>query len=339
MIRAAFAIKGNLYMPDTPTAHHLRSLHPGTRRADRPLLALGLRLASAFTFAVMLLLVKQTGDRGVWFPETLLWRQAVPTVLLFGWLAGRRQIHRLRTARPWVHARRAAIGTIGMFMTLGVVLLLPLAEATVLGFTAPMFAVILSVLVLRESVGIWRISAVLLGLIGVALMANPSQSHLPLSGLAVGIGAAFSVALVSIQLRDLGRTEVPVTIVFYFSAMSLPLLALTVCLPATFAMGSHDRLFHHDPVTWAMIGGVGLFGMATQLLMTSALRFGQVSSVIVMDYTQFGWSLLWGWLIYNHLPPSSTWLGAPAIIAAGLIIAQRERIRGIKSRDPAAQLA
>lgn len=285
--------------------------------------ALGLRLGSAFLFSILLLLVKLTGQRGLWLPETLVWRQAVPAVLLFGWLAARGQLHRLRTARPLVHARRAMIGALGMFLTLGVVLVLPLAEATVLGFTAPVFAVLLSVVLLHEKVGPWRVGAVVLGLIGVAVMANPSQSHLPLFGLAVGIGAAFAVALVSIQLRDLGRTEEPITIVFYFSAMSLPMLALT--LP--FAPAGYDRPFHHDLVGWLMIAGIGLLGLASQLLMTAALRYGRVSSVIVMDYAQFGWSLLWGWLVFGHLPPASTWLGAPAIIAAGVIIARREHLR------------
>jgi drug/metabolite transporter (DMT)-like permease len=287
------------------------------------MLALGLRLGSAFLFSILLLLVKLTGQRGLWLPETLVWRQAVPAVLLFGWLGARGQLHRLRTARPLVHARRALIGALGMFLTLGVVLVLPLAEATVLGFTAPVFAVLLSVLLLGERVGPWRVGAVVLGLIGVVIMANPSQSHLPLFGLAVGIGAAFAVALISIQLRDLGRTEEPITIVFYFSAMSLPLLALT--LP--FAPAGYDRPFHHDAFGWLLIAGIGLLGLASQLLMTAALRFGRVSSVIVMDYAQFGWSLLWGWLVFGHLPPASTWLGAPAIIAAGVIIARREHLR------------
>ena len=289
---------------------------------SRPMLALGLRLASAVVFSVMLMLVKLSGQRGAWFPETLVWRQFLPTVMLLGWLGARGQLYRLKTARPWVHARRAAIGTLGMFLTLGVVLLLPLAESTILGFTAPVFAVLLSVLLLHEKVGAWRFGAVALGLAGVVVIADPAHLHLPLPGLAVGVGGAFMVALVSIQLRDLGRTEAPVTIVFWFSAMSVPALALALALaPAT------ARLFHHDAITWAMIAAIGLLGLFSQLLMTAALRFGRVSSVIVMDYSQFGWSTLWGWLVFDHLPPATTWLGAPLIIAAGLIIAWREQVR------------
>ena len=61
-----------------------------------------------------------------------------------------------------------------------------------------------------------------------------------------------------------------------------------------------------------------------QILLTAALRFGNVSSVIVMDYSSFGWAMLWGWLVFAHLPPAATWIGAPIIVAAGLVIAWRE---------------
>lgn len=283
---------------------------------ERPFLALGLRLAAMVMLSLMLVLVKLTGERGMPLPETMFWRQTLPAVLLLGWLGARGELRRLRTARPWVHFRRAMIGTAGMFLTLGVVQILPLAEATVLGFTAPVFAVILSALVLKEKVGPWRWLAVAIGLLGIMVIAGPSEGKLPALGVAVGVGAAFMVALVSIQLRDLGRTEEPLTVVFYFSAMSAPLLALFL-----FHTG-----VHHDALGWLMLGGIGVLGLAAQLLMTAALRFGRVSSVIVMDYSQFGWATLWGWIVFHHLPPATTWIGAPIVIAAGLIIAWREHV-------------
>ena len=58
--------------------------------------------------------------------------------------------------------------------------------------------------------------------------------------------------------------------------------------------------------------------------MTASLRYGSVSSVIVVDYVQLAWATFWGWLIFHHLPPASTWLGAPVIISASLLIAWRE---------------
>ncbi|WP_421838348.1 DMT family transporter [Novosphingobium sp.] len=296
---------------------------------QRPIYALALRLMAMAAISVMLLLVKLSGEHGIWLPETLFWRQFFPGIALLGWLATRGQIDRLATKRPWIHARRALIGGLGMFLTLGVVQILPLAEATVLGFTAPIFAVLLAVVLLREKVGIWRWTAVLLGLAGVVIIAGPDRAHLPLLGLATGIGAAFMVALISIQLRDLGRTEEPVSVVFWFSAFCTPPFALFML---------HTGLPHHDLAGWAMLAGIGATGLMAQLLMTAALRYGSVSSVIVMDYSQFGWATLWGWLFFAHLPPAQTWIGAPAIIAAGLIIAWREQVRGSRAgeRSPAA---
>ena len=286
---------------------------------QRPIYALALRLLAMAVISVMLLLVKLTGERGIWLPETLFWRQFLPGIALLGWLALRGEVDRLRTKRLWIHARRALIGGLGMFLTLGVVQILPLAEATVLGFTAPIFAVLLAVVLLGEKVGPWRWTAVLLGLAGVMIIAGPDRAHLPFVGLATGIGAAFMVALISIQLRDLGRTEEPVSVVFWFSAFCTPPFALFVL---------RTGVPQHDLTGWAMLVGIGATGLAAQLLMTAALRYGSVSSVIVMDYSQFGWATLWGWLVFAHVPPAQTWIGAPAIITAGLIIAWREQVRG-----------
>ena len=73
-----------------------------------------------------------------------------------------------------------------------------------------------------------------------------------------------------------------------------------------------------------MLLGCGLFGFLGQIGLTGALRYGGVASVTVMDYTQLIWTTLAGWLVWNHLPPASTWLGAPLIVAAGLIVLWRE---------------
>lgn len=283
---------------------------------QRPFLAFGLRLVAMAFLSATFMLAKVGGQRGIALPEMMFWRQFVPALMLVAWLGLRRNFAIVKTERPWVHVRRAIIGTLGMFLTLGVVQVLPLAEATILGFTAPVFAVILATVLLREHVGIWRWSAVVIGLLGVAVIAGPDRTHLPLFGLAIGLGAAFFVALVAIQLRDMGRTEDPVRIVFWFSTLSAVMLS-----PALFLYGSE-----HDLGGWLLIVGIGVIGLFGQLFLTASLRFGSVSAVIVMDYSQLGWSTLWGWLIFAQLPPANTWLGAPLIVIAGLVIARREQL-------------
>src|SRR3546814_4936611 len=84
---------------------------------------------------------------------------------------------------------------------------LPLAEATTIGFAAPLFAVILSALVLKEDVGRHRWSAVAVGFLGVLIVMQPQGGGLPAIGLAIAGLSAFGVASVTITIRQIGRTE------------------------------------------------------------------------------------------------------------------------------------
>lgn len=283
---------------------------------DRPLYALALRLAGIALIATMFMLVKLAGESGVALPEVMFWRQAVTLPVLFGWLAYAGRIGTLRTTRIGAHARRAGVGTFGMVCNFGAATLLPLAEATTLGFTTPLFAVILGAMVLNEAVGPWRWAAVVLGFIGVLVIAQPGHVPIPPLGAAAGLGAGLMVAIISYQIRDLGRTEAPIATVFYFALFG----SLIMAPFQPFVMTAHS------PQQWAILIGVGLVGTFGQLLITSALRHGAVTSVIVMDYTSLIWALLFGWLVWGQLPVAATWLGAPLIVAAGLLILWRERL-------------
>ena len=284
---------------------------------NRPLLAMALRLAAVAVLATLTMTVKFVVDSGVAFPEALFWRQIATIPLVLGWLALRGETRRVRTRRLPAHFRRALLGTVGMSFTFGAPVLLPLAEATTLGFTTPIFAVIFSAILLKERVGRYRWAAVLLGFAGVLVIARP-DGHLPLFGSLVGLGAGVMVALISIQVRDLTRTDEPLSIVFWFAALSTPVLALFLPFYAS----------AHTPQQWALIGALGVLGCVGQLLLTASLRFGQVASVIVMDYSALAWATLYGWAIWGDTPASSTWQGAPLILAAGLVIVWREHRLG-----------
>jgi drug/metabolite transporter (DMT)-like permease len=280
----------------------------------KPVLALVVRLGAVAALATMAMLVKLAHARGIAFLEILFWRQFISIPLVFTWALASGGIGSLKTDRPWIHARRAAYGVTGMVLNFGAVILLPLAEATTFNFTSSIWAVILSVLLLHEQVGRYRWAAVALGFTGVLVITQPGSSHFPLYGATVALGGAFMVALISIQVADLGRTERSQTIVFWFATLSSPVLALA--LPFVFAP--------HALTGWLLLVAIGGFGTLGQLGLTAALRFGPVASVIVMDYSMLFWATLYGWLIWDRLPSAATWIGAPLIIAAGMIIARRE---------------
>lgn len=282
--------------------------------------ALGLRIASALLFATLYMLVKHVGESGVKLPEIMFWRQAVTLPNLLGYLAFTGGLHRLKTKRLPIHGRRAVMGMTNMAFNFGATILLPLAESTVLGFTTPLFAVIFGALILREHIGPYRWLAVVLGFAGVLIVAQPGGESVSSLGVTLGLVCALFLVVINYQIRDLGRTEEPITTVFYFAAFGTPMAALA--LP--FFMTAHS------PQQWLELIAIGAVGTFAQLLMAASLRFGAVASVIVMDYTQLIWAIIYGWLIWGNLPSAATWFGAPLIVAAGLVIAWREHRLGRK---------
>ena len=240
-----------------------------------------------------------------------------------------RQTALLKTKRLKSHGARTAMGVVGMLFTYGSVLLLPLAEATTLGFTAPFFAVLIAVIVFGERVGKYRSLAVVLGFAGVLIVMQPggSSEGVSLWGVTVALIAAAMVALISFQIQDLNKSESPWSIVFWFTALSLPVLF--VALP--FFWSSHSAW------TWSLILATAVTGGIVQILLTSSLRFGSAAVILLMDYTALLWATWYGYSVFDRAAPATLWLGAPLIIGAGALIAYRERLLARKRQSGADQ--
>lgn len=281
---------------------------------ERPLFAISIRIGATISVASLMALVKLASAKGIALPELLFWRQALTIPVMLAILAAGKQLHRLRTARLKSHALRAMFSCVGMTSVFLATILLTLPQASVLSFTSPFFAVLVTALVMREHVGAWRWSAVLIGFAGVLLIAQPGTEHVDPIGTAAGMMAALIVVIISYQVKDLARTDDPIACVFYLALFAS--LYLAVLLP-----------FYAQPHTgeeWLLLGAIGLVGMTGQYLMTVSLMYGAIATVLIMDYALLLWSTVLSVLIWSQWPPPATWLGAPLIIAAGLIITWRE---------------
>lgn len=286
---------------------------------------IGLRLLAMISLSLMFVLVKLIAESGIHIVESLFWRQALVLPFLLVWVMATTGLASLKTRRIGAHARRAAMGLMGMACNFGGMILLPMAEATTISLSVPIFAVILAALLLGEATGWQRWSAVILGFVGVLIVLDPAanfgggygDSHG--AGALIALGGAFMTALITIAIRDLGRTENAGTIVFWFSLLSM--IPLGIALPFVFTP--------HDLREWLLLLGLGFMGAVVQLSLTGALRLAPVSVVIPMDYSALLWSIACGWLFFGTLPAETTWIGAPLIIVSGLFIAWREHRRAI----------
>lgn len=289
------------------------------------MLAVTIRLLAMVMTTIMFALSKILQSRGVHLVEVVSYRQLFALPVITAWIVATRAFSGVRTRRPGGHLARAVIGLVAMSLNFASYGLLPLAEAATMGFSVPIFATLLSTILLREAVGIHRWSAVIAGFAGIALIAAPGSGHFPVAGVAVGLAAAIGTALSSILIRQLARTEPAAAIVFWFTILSVP--------PTLLGLLLFGR--PHDMTTFLLIAAMGTTGGVAQLMLTAALKFGPVSIVMPMDYSAIIWSTLAGWLIAGTLPLASTWLGAAVIIVSGLYIVWREHVRGQKRRQEA----
>jgi drug/metabolite transporter (DMT)-like permease len=291
------------------------------------LLGIGLRVGAATSFGFMAASIKLGHEAGIGTLELIFYRFAFGLPPLLAWVAITRNFGVWRTARPFVHVTRSALGLITMALAFSALAFLPLAEAATIGFVAPLFSVMLSALILAEPVGRYRWSAVAIGFAGVLIVMQPSGSNLPPIGLALALMSALGVAAVTITIRQMGRTESTPTTVLWFTLYSL--IASGLLLP-----------FHaeaHALREWLILIALGLSGGVGQLFLTSSLRFAPVPVVVPFDYTQLLWAVLLGWLLWDTHPPASTWAGAAVIVASGLYTLYREQKLG-REKPPALPL-
>jgi drug/metabolite transporter (DMT)-like permease len=277
------------------------------------------RIGMGLSFSSMAALLKLASARGLNAPELVFYRSvfALPVVLL--WVLKRDSLAVLKPNKPLGHVWRSALGLLSMGLTFQALILLPLADATAINFTAPIFATILSFVVLKEFVGVHRWAAVLVGFAGILIVARPGGSSLPAIGVAIALAAALSQAAVTTTLRHLQKSESVAAIVFWFAV-------------AGSIAGSILMLFFGHPHAWqaiAFAAAGGILGGFGQLFMTASLR-APVSAVTPFDYLQIILATAFGWLLFADVPTQHTIIGAALITGAGLYTAWREHRRRLR---------
>ncbi len=264
--------------------------------------------------ALLSALVKWCGERGIPVFEIIFFRNAFAFVPLGLYIWRTTGFEVLRTKRPFGHLVRSGVGLTGMVCGFSAVQYLPLTEATALQFASPLFMTGLAALLLAERVGWRRWTAVIVGFIGVLIMARPLPGHMNVVGVTLGILSALGAAGAMVAIRQIADTERGPTIVFYFT------------LGGT-ALGFVGSLFGWvvpDLPTLGLLILAGLIGGVGQLFLTEALRKAPVGLIAPFDYTQLIWATLLGLVIWGELPHPATIVGAVIVAASGVYILQRE---------------
>tara|TARA_B100001057_G_scaffold493626_1_gene588480 strand:+ start:261 stop:1085 length:825 start_codon:yes stop_codon:yes gene_type:complete len=189
----------------------------------------------------------------------------------------------------------------------------PLSLATVLNFTAPIFTVIFAVIFLKEKLTTHRLISLLLGFIGVMCVLRPDLS-LNLGGLLVLLSSLVWASSL-IFIKKLTKTD---------SAITISLYAGVGMMPATFA-AAYPYLEEINFVQFLFILFIAVSGTTAQTLLNSALKRGDLSFLLPLDFLRLIWSVLLGVALFGESTSVFLWVGGLFIAVASTLIVTSER--------------
>ena len=232
-------------------------------------------------------------------------------VILF-WKTG---LSGLVTRRPMEHALRSLSGIFSLAMFYFAITTIPIADATAIAYSAPIFITLFSIFMLDEIIGIRRWLAVFVGFAGVLLIAQPGGAEWG-PGMLAAIASAIVGALVSIWLRRLSASERSVTVGLYYNSSGTLFCIGWVLVTGALLPRGMDLL---------LLLAFGLMCAAQQWLLTISFRYAEASFLAPFAYLTMIFAAIVGYVFLGEVPVLTTWLGAVVIAASGLFIFRRKQ--------------
>ena len=287
-----------------------------TQRA--PILGLtpGLRymVAGAFWFSVMSLGVKLAGQR---LPSIeIVFVRGVITLGLSYWLVRRAGLE-LPGRRPGMLVIRGLFGSLALTCFYFSLVHLPLADATVIQYTNPIFTAVLAAWVLGERMSPRAVVFVGTSLAGVLLVARPSflggsSATIDPVHVAIALLGALSSASAYVMVRRLRGIDHPLVIVLYFPLVTVPLTFPFVIAGWTWP----------TPWEWVVLLGIGASTQAGQVYMTRGLQLEAAGRATSVGYLQIVFAAVWGLMVFGEMPDVWSFVGGAVIVASTLMLAR-----------------
>jgi S-adenosylmethionine uptake transporter len=297
---------------------------------SQPMKGISLKVFSVVIFVCMATLIKAAGT-GIATGQITFYRSAFAMVPILGYLAFKGHLRTaFYTTDFFGHLARGFIGILAMSFGFYGLVHLPLPEAIAIGYAMPLLAVVFAAVFLKETVRIYRWSAVLVGLVGVMIITWPRLtlmrdggfgSQEALGALAVLLSAALG-AVAMVLVRKLVAKERTHTIVLYFSLSASCFSLLT--LP-----------FGWEPLPWnafLLLMAAGFCGGVAQILLTQSYRYADMSTIAPFEYTSILLGLLIGYFLFDEVPTGVMLIGTAIVVGAGIFIIFREHQLGLERR-------
>jgi drug/metabolite transporter (DMT)-like permease len=303
-----------------PLLQSYRGLHPAARGC-------ALMMLATFMFAGMHTAIRYSTQQ---LPpvEVAFFRNVFGLVVIAPLLV-RQGASLFATKRLDLHVVRALLNVVSMLSFFVGLSMTPLARATALSFTAPLFTALLSALFLGEVFRWRRWTAIFAGFCGALIILRPGLQTFDFGSVLVLVSSLlWSMALIDIKV--LGRTDSSMTITAYVTVLMIPMTLIPAMLVWQTPM----------PELWGWLIFIGVIGTLGQLIVTEAVKLADMTVLMPFDFLKLVWAAFLGIIFFAEIPDLLTWFGGAIVFGSSFYIAWREaKLRRAKALSPAQSAA
>lgn len=262
---------------------------------------------SCLLFAIMGVLIKSISSSVN--TETIVFTRNFFGLMLFLPIILKKGLHSFQTTIYPLHFLRAAVGVAAMYCFFYAIAHLPLADAMLFTYAAPVFTPIIAYFWLKETITARTYLAVAVGFVGVCLVIKPGSGVIASQDALIGLAACVFAAMAYVSVRRLSHSETAQIIVFFY------------CLNASL-LSALPLLFSWQAVSiehLAYLLAIAILATASQLFLSRAYGLAPAGRIGPISYSAIFYAGLLAWLLWDEIPDIYSLLGIVLVVISGLI--------------------
>ena len=273
--------------------------------------AIILNILSIVLFSIMVVLIRKASENlhvleVVFFRNLLALIVMLPIIRSIGMTA-------IKMKNTKLFFMRAFVGAIGMIAGFTCLTLIPLAQATAISFSQPLFITIGATLFLGEIIKARRIAAIIVGIIGMLIIVQPGFNGFTF-GIILAIISALALSINALIVKKLTLTDTPQAIIIWMVIMLIPITLITA-IPVWQWPNFQ---------TWLYLWGIAILGTLAHFAWTKSYAMAEITSLEPIGFIKLPIIALLGWMIFSEIPGTWTWVGGLIIFMSTIYISHRE---------------
>jgi drug/metabolite transporter (DMT)-like permease len=268
-------------------------------------------ILSILFFSIMVIFIRKASEN-LHILEVVFFRNLLAFIVMLPLLTST-GLAAIKMNNTKLFLMRGFFGAIGMLAGFTCLTLIPLAQATAISFSKPIFITIGAAIFLGEIIKARRIAAIIIGIIGMLVIVQPGVNSLSF-GIMLAIIAALAHSVNALIVKKLTLTDSPQAIVTWMVIILIPI----TFIPAV-AVWQWPSL-----ETWLYLWGIAIVGTLAHFSWTKSYTMAEITSLESIEFIKLPIMALFGWMIFSEIPGTWTWIGGSIIFLSTIYISRRE---------------